>query len=147
MRQCFGIDISHLNGVPILARERVDGLLLEALLALGESLVPGLRLVCRIEDGLINSYFPTAMIATKCNEQLEKSKMQTMRWRGRIISISCVHQFRPKRAHNNQVRLSCLSGPTRFFRKFLKRALCVSRDLFLSPVEASPTEGGTQATL
>lgn len=51
----------------------------------------------------VNAYFPTAMIAAECAAQLEKSKMQTMRWRGRIISFSCVHQFRPKRAHNNQI--------------------------------------------
>lgn len=33
---------SYLNGVPVLAGERVDGLLLETLLALGQSLVPKL---------------------------------------------------------------------------------------------------------
>ncbi len=111
----FRGDASHLNGVPILAREGVDGLLLEALLALRESLVPDLRLVCRIiGHELGNSYFPTAMIAAKCNEQLEESKMQTMRWRGIIISISCVHQFRPKRAHNNQVRPPVYPGPLGF---------------------------------
>lgn len=33
---------SYLDGVPVLAGERVDGLLLETLLALGQSLVPKL---------------------------------------------------------------------------------------------------------
>lgn len=101
--KAFRVDASHLDRIPILAGEGVDGLLLEALLALRESLVPGLRLVSKIiKDGLAKPYFPTAMIAAKCNKQLEKSKMQTMRWRGRIISISCVHQFTPKRAHNKE---------------------------------------------
>lgn len=39
----WGLRYSYLDGIPVLSGERVDGLLLEALLALGQSLVPVIK--------------------------------------------------------------------------------------------------------
>lgn len=62
---------AYLDGVPVLAGEGVDGLLLETLLALGQSLVPIESRVSRIARRMCEilclnvwcAHFPTAMFA------------------------------------------------------------------------------------
>jgi hypothetical protein len=64
LRSRLSASATYLDRVPVLSGERVHGLLLEALLALGESLVPvlfvGQTVFSRIRS--IDTHFPTAMI-------------------------------------------------------------------------------------
>lgn len=63
-REYCGVQCTYLDRVPILAGEGVHGLLLEALLALRESLVPIVKQSVAIfdRDGVAGAHFPTAMI-------------------------------------------------------------------------------------
>lgn len=65
---------TNLDRVPVLAGEGVHGLLLEALLALGESLVPVARVSIISFDRKRgrDAHFPTAMIAGYSVEPLEE---------------------------------------------------------------------------
>jgi hypothetical protein len=101
----FSMASTYLDRVPVLSGERVHGLLLKALLALGESLVPivsGWRLSFpKIRS--IDTHFPTAMIPYQRTSSWE-SKGTKKLVEGLKKFNSCVHQPRSKRAKPERYR-------------------------------------------
>lgn len=97
----IGSRTTHLDRVPVLAGEGVDRLLLEALLALGESLVPAesRKSIILIAARRGDAHFPTAMFAGLCVNRWRENRRYCLERleEGRNNFRLCVHQLRSKR--------------------------------------------------
>jgi hypothetical protein len=83
------VKTTHLDREPVLAGEGVHGLLLEALLALRESLVPVTRvsMISFVRRRRRDAHFPTAMFAGFSVNRWRRGCWLRIEWRGEIKSI------------------------------------------------------------